>query len=440
MKTRTTPRNQKSPVLLLLLCAALLIFVAGCDMATEANDSPSYDKQAEAILLSCNEYEAQTSKERARTLRAMDEVTWYTDNGELKLSDVGNRMGSVEVEDPSAPGSAFVAFCAATGLSVEVYMPPAENDPTLAEALKLRVNDLTGRMHSIGIPGARVIINALYDEGYLVGDAYSAANFAPKVTLQARAIVEEILREENHTGKLSGKIDYQAEGGYFEVLCEVLGIADDKLYSKLEERAGQMLAKIGAEQATQLAYEEEITVLLPGVYSTVNGGELQINADTSYAMMYGMSFSVGSWGFEDGTLLIGDTPAYVDEDGLHIEDIDVPFVKQDADAAEVELTDGENEIYSILDRYNYYLYTQLYVNGWYGTTTDEERVAMAQELLDMFWELDEVHPIKNANDFASLINDSYDYGDRSLSVWEAACEISGVNPAPYDAVFEMVNS
>ena len=62
------------------------------------------------------------------------------------------------------------------------------------------------------------------------------------------------------------------------------------------------------------------------------------------------------------------------------------------------------------------------------------------ELLDMFRELDEVHAIENANDFASLINDSYDYGDRSLSVWETACAISGVDTVPYDAVFEKVNS
>ena len=135
-----------------------------------------------------------------------------------------------------------------------------------------------------------------------------------------------------------------------------------------------------------------------------------------------------------------DTPAYVDENGVHIEDIDVPFVKQDSAAAEGKLTNEENEIYTILDLYNYSQYKQLYVNDWYGTTTDEERAAMAQELLDMFWELDEVYPIGNANDFASLINDSYDYGDRSLSLWEAACMISGVDPAQYDAVFEIVNS
>ena len=440
MKTGTTARNQKNTVLVLLLCTALLIFVAGCDMVTEANGSPSYDKQAEVIALSRNEYDAQASDERAHTLSIMDEITWYTDDGELKLSDVGNRMGNLEVEDPAAPGSAFATFCAVTGLSVETYMPPAEKDPMLVEALKLRVNDLTGRMYSTGVPGARVIINAMYEEGYLVGDAYSAANFAPKVMLQARAIVEELSSEDDRTGTLSGKIDYQAEGGYFEVLCQALGVTDDRLYSKLEERANQMLAEGETEQAVQQAYEVEIVGLLPGVYTTVNGGELQINADNSYAMMYGMSFSVGSWGFENGTLLIGDTPAYVDENGLHIEDIDVPFVKQDTAAAERELTNEENEIYTILNRYNYYLYTQLYVNEWYGTTTDEERVAMAQELLDMFWELDEVHPIENANNFASLINDSYDYGDRSLSVWEAACMISGVDPTQYDAVFEIVNS
>lgn len=435
MKTRTSVKNKKDVTLLLLLCVALILFAAGCDKTTQAEGVPSFEKQAEAIALSLNEYKVQKGAARKSALTAMDEITWYTDDGELKLSEIDNRMGGVEVGDPAAPGSAFAAFCAVTGLSVEAYMPPVENDPTLAEALKLRVNDLTGRTHSVAIPGARVIINALYEENFLIGDAYSAANFAPKVTLQARAIVEEISREESRTGTLSGKIDYQAEGGYFEVLCEALGVADNRLYAKLEERAGLMLL----ESETQQAYEKEVMAQLPGRYTTVNGGELQLNADTSYAMMYGMSFSVGGWGFEDGVLMIGGEPAWLNEDGLYVMDIDVPFVKQD-EGEEGLLTDEENEIYSILMQHRYYEYTLMDVSGWYGTTTDKERVTMAQELLDMFWELDEVHAIENANDFASLINDSYDYGDRSLSVWEAACAISGVDPSPYDAVFEKVNS
>ncbi len=441
MKTGTYKKNKKVSALLLLLITALLVFATGCNIiAAGTNDSPNYNKQAEAIVLSRNEYFTLSDSDQTRMLKAMDEITWYTDGGEIKLSEVGKRMGSVEVEDPAAPGSAFAAFCAATGINVENYTPPAENDPTLAEALKLSVNDLTGQMYSTAVPGTRVIINALYERGGLVGDASSAANFAPMITLQARAIVAEISNEESRTGTLSGKLDYQAEGGYFDVLCQTLGISGRNLYAKMEEQANEMLAESEAKQAEQQAYEEEISAMLPGIYTTVNGGELQINADTSYAMMYGMSFSVGSWGFEDGVLLIGDTPAYVDEDGLHITDIDVPFVKKDADAAEGDLTDEENEIYSILDRYSYYTYTQLYVDGWYGTTTDDERVTMAQELLHMFLELGEVPALENANELASLINDNYDYGDRSLSVWEAACAVAVVDPAPYAAVFEKANS
>ncbi|HWR23456.1 MAG TPA: hypothetical protein VN366_08260 [Feifaniaceae bacterium] len=442
MENRTAPKKNRSFMRLLLCVAALLMLISGCDAVMQTLDkTPDFSWQAEAIVLSLNEYRVQKSAERMRALKAMDEITWYTDSGELKLSEIDKRMDrEMEELDADAPGSALTAFCNITGLNVWTYLPPAENDPTLEEALKLRVNDLTGRTHSVAIPGARVIINALYEENFLIGDAYSADNFAPMVTLQARAIVEEISREENRTGTLSGKLDYQAEGGYFKVLCEALGIADDRLYARLQQRAGQMLAQNEEAQAAQQALEEEITAELPGAYTTVNGGELHIDADGSFGLMYGMSFSIGSWSFEDGVLMLGGEPAWLDADGLHVMEIDVPFYKTDMDAEEGLLTDEENEIYSILMQHRYYEYTLMDVSGWYGTTTDEERVTMAQELLDMFWELDEVHAIENANDFASLINDSYDYADRSLSVWEAACAISGVDPAPYDAVFEKVNS
>ncbi|HWS29952.1 MAG TPA: hypothetical protein VN512_07530 [Clostridia bacterium] len=436
------PKQNRTLMLVPLCIVVLFALATGCNTAMQALDkAPDYNGQAEAIALSLNEYRAQERAERMRALAAMDEITWYTESGELTLSEIDSGMNrDMEEIDAYAPGSALTAFCNITELDVWTYLPPAENDPTLEEALKLRVNDLTGRMHSLGIPGARVIINALYDENYLIGDAYSADNFAPKITLQARAIVEEISRDEDRTGTLSGKIDYQAEGGYFEVLCQALGIADSRLYARLQERAGQMLAQGGAAQQAQLALEEEITAALPGAYTTVNGGELHIDADGSFALMYGMSFSLGGWGFEDGVLMIGGEPAFLEADGLYVADIDVPFYKTDTDAEEGLLTDGENEIYSVLMQHHYYEYTLMDISGWYGTTTDEERVSMAQELLDMFWELDEVHAIENANDFASLINDNYDYGDRSLSVWEAACAISGVDPAPYDAVFEKVNS
>lgn len=433
--------KSKSMLLLALCMAALMTFTTGCAAVTQIfgkDRGPDYNAMAEAIALSRNEYQAQKDAGRMRVLKAMDGITWYTDGGELKLLEIDQRMGGVELGDPSAPGSAFTAFCAVAGLNAETYLPPIQDDPTLGEALKLRINDLTGRMHSVGIPGARVIINALYDEGYLVGDASSAANFAPKITLQARAIVEEVSKEDE-TGTLSGKIDYQAEGGYFEVLCKALGIADDRLYPKLTALAtGQ-----DAERGAQKARDEETQAQLPGTY-TGESGQLELHKDGTFMMVYGMSFSAGSWSVADGKLVLGDTAAAVGADGIRVDGIDTVFVKQQGDPGDSgdtdaqEPNDEEKEVYEILYRYHYSAYRDMDVTQWYGSTTDEERVEMAAELLEIFTSLGHDVFAYTPDAFASAINGGYDHGDRLLTVWQAACGVLGMDGSGYDKLYERV--
>lgn len=58
-------------------------------------------------------------------------------------------------------------------------------------------------------------------------------------------------------------------------------------------------------------------------------------------------------------------------------------------------------------------------NDWYGTTTDDERIDMAWDLLHVFRYAG--YPVGGitANTFAQAMNDYYDQ-DKSLSVWEVA--------------------
>lgn len=349
--TQKAPRIRSLRAMLLLCAAALLTAVMGCTPADQKQDeSPDFNAMGEAIALSLDAYQEAEDSVHMSTLEAMDEITWYTsDGGELKLSEIDQQMASAQAEDPSAVGTAFEAFCGITGTGTESFLYPAESDPTLEEALKLRVNDLTGRMYSVGVPGARVMINAMYEEGYLIGDADSDANYAPKITLQARAIVEEISQEENRTGQLSGEIDYQAEGGYFEVLCKALGVADKNLYSKLQDRAAQAAGQ---------------------------------------------------------------------------------------DEAETELTDEEEELYAALEYYNYRYYSIIGAEDWHGAA-DEDKEAMAQELLDLFAQLLGQGPLGfSAGEFAGMIDGAYADGTAEGDVWHAACAVTGIDGSPYEALFQ----
>lgn len=69
-------------------------------------------------------------------------------------------------------------------------------------------------------------------------------------------------------------------------------------------------------------------------------------------------------------------------------------------------------------------YDGLGESDWYGTTTDDERIDMAWDLLHIFRYAG--YPVGSirANDFAQAMNDSFDQ-DKSLSVWGAALPVLG---------------
>ena len=64
-------------------------------------------------------------------------------------------------------------------------------------------------------------------------------------------------------------------------------------------------------------------------------------------------------------------------------------------------------------------YQSLFEPDWYGTTTDDERVSMAWDLLSVMQKSGYPYGHTGANDFAQAMNNYYDQ-DKSLSVWEVA--------------------
>jgi hypothetical protein len=68
---------------------------------------------------------------------------------------------------------------------------------------------------------------------------------------------------------------------------------------------------------------------------------------------------------------------------------------------------------------------------WYGTTTDDERVEMADVMLKIFSDLRADTGDWEPGSFAQAMNDFYDER-KDLSVWDTACMILGVDPEAFN--------
>lgn len=86
------------------------------------------------------------------------------------------------------------------------------------------------------------------------------------------------------------------------------------------------------------------------------------------------------------------------------------------------LTETGHDAY--LPEMNASYYDTLDVSNWYGTTTDDERIAMARDLLNILRTL--CYPIAGIEDheLAQAMNDHYDQ-DTSQSIFQAAIEVLG---------------
>ncbi len=74
---------------------------------------------------------------------------------------------------------------------------------------------------------------------------------------------------------------------------------------------------------------------------------------------------------------------------------------------------------------------------WYGSTTDDERIAMGGILLGLFDDLGyRVSPWTSAS-FAQEMNNFYDWR-KDLSIWYTACLVLNVDPLPYEEIFETI--
>ncbi|MPN32567.1 hypothetical protein SDC9_180046 [bioreactor metagenome] len=68
--------------------------------------------------------------------------------------------------------------------------------------------------------------------------------------------------------------------------------------------------------------------------------------------------------------------------------------------------------------------------NWYGTTTDAERVKLGGELIGIFTDLGVDMSNWEANTFAQMMNNFYDWR-KDLSVWDTACLILNVDPETF---------
>lgn len=74
---------------------------------------------------------------------------------------------------------------------------------------------------------------------------------------------------------------------------------------------------------------------------------------------------------------------------------------------------------------------------WYGTTTDEQRIALAEYMLELFEALGYDVSFWTPNTFAQSLNNFYDW-TKDLSLWDSACLILNVDEEAYEEIFSSI--
>lgn len=105
-----------------------------------------------------------------------------------------------------------------------------------------------------------------------------------------------------------------------------------------------------------------------------------------------------------------------------------------------EFTKGEStdrdEIMAIMggSRQGFYELMEAGEQQWYGDTTDDQRINVAEYILEMFESLGYDVSSWTPNTFAQRINNFYDWR-KDLSLWRTACLVLNVDGAMYEEIF-----
>lgn len=325
------------------LALALIVLLLGGSLGCESKKENPFPAMSEAIVLSLQDYQDMSKGERLKAVNVLSNIVFLSkEDLPKKPSQIAKEMldsAGADGYPVDEPGSALAVFCVLTDENPETYLRlDTQAYPTLAEAMELRVNDLTGRLYSIGMPGMYVLIDALYELEQINGDSHSVEYFGPKMTLKVRSAVEEVniaKIKNNYTS--SGEIDYEEAGGYLRQLCKLLELDFDTVYPQMEELAliqtgdkAKNEAARAAQAAKQAELDQNLAQELIGEHYSKSGWQLSLAEDGFYYLTstQEVKFSIGGWEVKDGELLLGETPARLTEQGIFLEDIEEPFTRQ----------------------------------------------------------------------------------------------------------------
>lgn len=95
----------------------------------------------------------------------------------------------------------------------------------------------------------------------------------------------------------------------------------------------------------------------------------------------------------------------------------------------------DEEVLAVLDAHSFAFYIECGEEDWYGSTTDEERIAMADDLLDMLKELGINTGDSTGNTVAQAMNDYYDQ-DKTKSIFDVFCTVLDLTDGPsYETLY-----